>query len=87
MGTGSFITSGNLNIAIDIVNHRGIVIDTGAGLAAVTAAAGAKPGMLGYCLSTGSNFTADTFYTRKNVNDGWYAMTVTISGTKVTGST
>ena len=71
MGTGSFITSGNLNISIDIVNHRGIVIDTGGGIAAVTAAAGAKPGMLAYSLSTASNFTIDTLYTRKNVNDGW----------------
>jgi hypothetical protein len=87
MGTGSFITSGNLNISIDIVNHRGWVIDTGAGIAAVTAAAGGKAGMWAFCIGTGSNFTQDNAYTRKTANDGWYAVTLTISGTKVTGTT
>ena len=75
------------DISAAVWNGYAKFVGTGTELAAITAANGGQAGMLAMALDSTSNFTANQWYVRKAANDGWYSTGLSVSATKVTGTT
>lgn len=67
MGSGGGVWDAEDTNSVARLNQKTVLVDTGANINSATAYAG----MLAYCTSTGSGFSADVLYERNAANTAW----------------